>query len=98
LERLDEKVRVRVVISGKVQGVFFRGEVARRARRLKVRGWVRNLYDGRVEAVFEGEKGSVEEIVGFCRKGPPHARVDNVNVEYAPFKAEFHDFQIKYTY
>jgi len=94
---LSEKVRAHVFVSGRVQGVFFRYEVTKRARRLGVTGWVRNLYDGRVEAVFEGERESVEELVDFCHKGPPYARVDRVDVEYQPFRGEFKDFQIKYT-
>lgn len=73
--------RVRVVASGRVQGVFYRATCARLARRLGLGGSVRNLPDGRVEAVFEGPEASVEAMVDWCRRGPAHARVDTVEVE-----------------
>ncbi len=72
------RVRRRVVVSGKVQGVFFRDATRREAERLGVSGWVRNRDDGTVEAVFEGAVEAVEELVAWCRIGPPHARVDDV--------------------
>jgi acylphosphatase len=65
------KIRVRVFVSGRVQGVFFREETRWRAKEHNVAGWVRNLSDGRVEAVFEGEDGDVTKMIGFCRRGPP---------------------------
>jgi acylphosphatase len=74
------KARAHVFVSGFVQGVFFRHEVRRNATRHGVTGWVRNLRDGRVEAVFEGEKKAVEEMIEFCRQGPPSATVKNVEV------------------
>lgn len=74
-------VRVRVVVSGRVQGVFFRSSCAEEARRLGLGGWVRNLLDGRVEAVFEGEEGAVAAMTGWCRRGPAGARVDRVDTE-----------------
>ena len=70
--------RVRVVVSGRVQGVFFRAECERRARELGVGGFVRNLADGRVEATFEGPDEAVEAAVAWCREGPPWARVESV--------------------
>lgn len=74
--------RVHVLISGKVQGVFYRANTREQARRRGVSGWVRNLRDGRVEAVFEGEEGAVEDMVEWCRAGPPSARVEDVEVEW----------------
>jgi acylphosphatase len=74
-------VRVRVVVSGRVQGVFFRASCAEQARRRRVGGWVRNLPDGRVESVFEGEESAVAAMVEWCRHGPPGARVDAVDTE-----------------
>jgi acylphosphatase len=71
-------VRVRVVVSGRVQGVFFRASCADEARRRGLGGWVRNLPDGRVEAAFEGEEPQVAAMVEWCRRGPPGARVDAV--------------------
>jgi acylphosphatase len=75
---------VRVRISGRVQGVFFRASCARRADELGLSGWVRNRPDGDLEAVFEGADEAVENIVAWCREGPPHARVDRVQVQAEP--------------
>jgi acylphosphatase len=72
--------RQRVVISGLVQGVFFRDTVRRRAQAAGVGGWVRNNWDGSVEAAFEGDAESVARLVQFCRKGPRGARVDRVEI------------------
>jgi acylphosphatase len=72
--------RVRARISGRVQGVFFRTTCADRAAGLGLSGWVRNASDGGVEAVLEGEDADVEAMLAWCRKGPPHAQVDNVEV------------------
>jgi acylphosphatase len=72
--------RVRVLVSGRVQGVFYRATCAARARELGVRGWVRNLPDGRVEAAFEGEDAAVDAMVAWCREGPTYARVEHVEV------------------
>jgi acylphosphatase len=69
---------VHVFVSGMVQGVFYRSWAEQTAKRLGLRGWVRNLPDGRVEAVFEGEKGRVVKMLELCRKGPPHAKVGGV--------------------
>ncbi len=73
--------RVRVLVSGRVQGVFFRVECARTAEGAGVRGYARNLDDGRVEAVFEGPDDAVESMTAWCRSGPPHARVHDVQIE-----------------
>jgi acylphosphatase len=74
-------IRVRVVVSGRVQGVFFRARCAEEARRLDVGGWVRNLPDSRVEAVFEGAEPQVDRMIDWCRRGPPGAQVDSVQTE-----------------
>ena len=71
---------VRVRISGRVQGVFFRASCARLADELGLSGWVRNRPDGDLEAVFQGSDPAVEDMVAWCREGPPHARVDAVDV------------------
>jgi acylphosphatase len=73
-------IRRRVVVHGLVQGVFFRDTVTRRARAAGVSGWVRNTWDGTVEAVFEGEPDGVERLLVFCREGPRGARVDRVEI------------------
>lgn len=88
------KVRAHVFISGRVQGVFFRSETRRKARRYNVTGWVRNLFDGRVEAVFEGEKENVEKLIEFCKRGPPGARVTKTEVFLEAYTGEFGDFRI----
>jgi acylphosphatase len=74
-------VRVRLLISGLVQGVGFRWATRREATRLGLAGWVRNLADGRVEAVAEGPQAKVDELVAWCRRGPAGARVESVSVE-----------------
>jgi acylphosphatase len=73
--------RVRVVVRGRVQGVFFRAEARARADSLGLAGWIRNLPDGSVEALFEGEPELVESMVAWCRRGPSGAAVEQVVVE-----------------
>jgi acylphosphatase len=73
----------RVVVSGHVQGVFFRDQTRREAHRHGVAGWVRNCADGTVEAYFEGDSAAVEEVVRWCRQGPRHATVYDVRIEDA---------------
>jgi len=75
------RARAHVWVSGRVQGVWFRGSTEDRARELGLGGWVRNLPDGRVEAVFEGDPDAVERAVAFVRRGPPAARVADVEVD-----------------
>jgi acylphosphatase len=74
------RVRRRVVVAGQVQGVWFRETCRREAEAAGVAGWVRNRYDGRVEAVFEGESTAVLAMVTWCRLGPPRAQVTGVDV------------------
>jgi acylphosphatase len=90
------KVRVHVFVSGIVQGVFFRQKTKQQAENLGVTGWVRNLYDGRVEAVFEGEEEDVKALVDFCRKGPRGAVITNVDVTFERFVGEFRNFKVTY--
>jgi len=71
-------IRRRVIVHGRVQGVWFRGATERQARALGVAGWVRNRPDGTVEAVFEGRAGAVARAVAYCRQGPPGARVEHL--------------------
>ena len=78
----QEQIRAHVFISGQVQGVGYRLSTVSEARRWGVNGWVRNLSDGRVEAVFEGNKSGVEEMINWCHKGPSAAVVKDVAVEY----------------
>ena len=89
-------IRAHVLISGHVQGVFYRASTQRQANSLALRGWVRNLPDGRVEAVFEGEQAIVERMVAWCRIGPPNAYVTDVDVRFEPFTGEFIGFGVRY--
>jgi acylphosphatase len=80
-----ERVRRRVFVAGRVQGVWFREACREEAVARSVTGWIRNLSDGRVEAVFEGPPSAVDRVVAWCHDGPPHARVDRVEAfEEAP--------------
>jgi len=90
------KVRAHVFVNGRVQGIFFRQETKHEADRRGVSGWVRNLSDGRVEAVFEGEEEAVKALIEFCKRGPPMARVTNVDLAWENYKGEFDGFRIKY--
>jgi acylphosphatase len=93
---MDSKVRAHVVLTGRVQGVYFRYATREEAHLRGVKGWVRNLSDGRVEAVFEGEKERVEELIEFCHHGPPPAKVSSVKVTWEEYAGEFKDFFIRY--
>ena len=95
---MDVKVRAHVFVNGRVQGIFFRSETRYEANRRNVTGWVRNLPDGRVEAVFEGERGDVEKLIEFCKRGPPGAKVTKVQVFWEDHTGEFKDFKIRYRY
>jgi len=77
-----ERIRAHVFVSGRVQGVFYRATTREQARERGVDGWVRNLDDGRVEAVFEGPADAVEAMVEWCHEGSSRARVDDVEAEY----------------
>lgn len=88
------KARAHVFVSGKVQGVFFRQNTKRQAQSRGVFGWVRNLEDGRVEAVFEGEEEAVKAVVEFCRVGPKAAQVSDVAVTWENCSNEFQNFNI----
>ncbi len=94
---MTRMLRARIVVRGRVQGVFFRASMKEVADRLGVKGWVRNLPDGySVEAVVEGEEDSVKKLIEWCHEGPPLARVEKVEVTFEPYKGEFKDFRIRY--
>lgn len=88
------RVRAHVFIAGRVQGVFFRAETQARASRVGMSGWVRNLRDGRVEALFEGDEDAVREMVDFCKAGPPGAQVVDAVVRWELYTGEFRDFKV----
>ncbi|MGQ9663322.1 MAG: acylphosphatase [Kiritimatiellia bacterium] len=87
--------RAHLFIEGRVQGVCFRMYACEEAQRLDVVGWVRNLPDGRVEALVEGEESAVDRFIAWCRHGPPYARVANLSVEFQPPKGELKFFTIR---
>ncbi|KAA0011009.1 MAG: acylphosphatase [Thermoplasmata archaeon] len=87
--------RAHVTIRGKVQGVWFRAHTKEMADKLSLKGWVRNLPDGSVEAVFEGDENSIKEIISWCHHGPPLARVSKVEVKYEEPQGE-EGFRIRY--
>ena len=84
----DARRRVRVLVSGDVQGVGFRWYTRERAAAMGVTGSVRNLPDGRVEAVFEGDAAAVERMVEWCRTGPRSARVESIDVSEEPLEGD----------
>ena len=87
---------MRVLISGRVQGVFFRVFTRDAAIQRGVTGWVRNLVDGRVEAAFEGREEQVDQMVAWCQEGSPGSRVDRVETHQEPYQGEFTSFEIRY--
>jgi len=91
-----QKVRVRIFVSGLVHGVFFRSETENKARKLGLFGWVRNLTDGRVEILTEGEKAKLEKLVAWAKKGPDSARVDGLEIDWQEYQDEFKNFEIRY--
>ena len=88
--------RVRLVISGRVQGVFFRASTRDEAHRLGLRGWVRNLETGDVEAVAEGDPHAVERFIDWCRQGPRLASVSRVDISEEPSGERLNSFTIRY--
>ena len=92
---MTDEARVHIFVSGRVQGIFFRENTKKKAQKLRITGWVRNLSDGRVEAVFEGEKDKIEDLVNWAKKGPMFAKVDGVEVILEEYKEEFNNFEIR---
>lgn len=90
------KIRAHLYISGRVQGVYYRGFTQETAYSLGLKGWSKNLPDGRVEAVFEGEKDVIEAVIEKCYQGPPAARVTDIQVIWDEPVENFTDFSIRY--
>ncbi len=84
-----------LIISGKVQGVFYRASCQEVAQGLGLKGWVRNLSNGDVEVLAQGEKEKIEKLIDWCKKGPPSAKVNNANVKWEDLKEEFKNFDVK---
>ena len=90
------KQRVRIFVTGKVQGVFFRQALKVKAKQNNVLGWVKNLKDGRVETVIEGEDVDVSSVVEWCHAGPANARVEDIEIRNENFVGEFSKFEVLY--
>jgi len=91
---MDLMARAHIFISGNVQKVWFRETIRQRADRLGLKGWVKNLNDGRLEVIFEGEKNKVDEVINAARKGPILSEVTDVDVVWEKYKNEFNSFDI----
>ncbi len=91
----EERVRAHVWVSGRVQMVYFRGSTQQVAREAGLAGWVRNLPDGRVEAVFEGPRQAVQALLDWCRHGPPTAVVEDIEVRWEPPQDEPPGFRVR---
>ena len=89
------KVRAKLKIQGRVQGVFYRQSTKETAVRLGLTGWTKNCLDGSVEATFEGEREDVDAGIEWCRQGPPAAHVTEVTVDWQDFQDEFSGFGIR---
>jgi acylphosphatase len=89
-------MRLKLIISGRVQGVCYRWFTRDTAVELGLTGWVRNLPDGTVEAVVEGEKDKLEQLLGWCRRGPDLAKVTDIQAEWEEATGEFQDFSIRH--
>jgi len=89
------QVRARILVSGVVQGVYFRAYARKEAQRQGIHGWVRNRANGTVEAVVEGEESAVQRFIAWCHHGPPSAAVTEVQVVWEPYRGEFRGFAIQ---
>ena len=88
--------RAHIWVSGRVQGVYYRATTCDVARRLRLKGWVRNLPDGRVEIVAEGPEDALKALIDWCWEGPPLAKVEDVEVVWESPTGEFDDFKVRY--
>ena len=86
--------RAELVVTGRVQGVFYRASAQQEARRLGLSGEIRNSPGGEVEAVVEGEKAAIDEFIAWCRRGPPSAEVEDVRVRWSEPRGEFRTFRV----
>ena len=92
----NQKIRVHIFISGKVQGVFFRQFTQEKAQELELVGWIRNLSDGRVEALIEGDKEKIDKLLIHLKQGSPLSKVEHIKVNYKKYQGEFEMFEITY--
>ena len=88
--------RIHLIVSGTVQGVFYRANAKKVASGLGLKGWIRNLQDGNVEVLAEGRKPALDRLIEFCRKGPEGASIDNIEIEWDKFRNEFGSFEVRF--
>jgi len=94
----DKKSRVHIYVYGRVQGVYYRQTAINKSIEFDLKGWVRNLSDGGVELVIEGDESAVEKMIKWCHEGPVMSRVIRVDVQKEQFLGSFDNFKIKSTY
>jgi acylphosphatase len=90
-----DRERAHVYVAGQVQGVFFRDSTREKAEQLGLTGWVKNLPDGRVEALFEGPSERIREMIRWCEQGPPHAEVENVDTQFEVSEGDLTSFEVR---
>ena len=88
--------QAQLIISGKVQGVFYRASCQEVAQRLGLAGWARNLSTGQVEVLAQGEKEKIEKLIEWCKKGPPGAKIAKIDTNWQNIKESLSDFEIRY--
>lgn len=91
----NNKKRIHILVSGRVQGVFFRESARKKAKELGLTGWVKNLANGQVEAVFEGDEAAADEMIAWFRQGPAFAKLDDFKIIEDDYRGDFRDFEIK---
>ncbi|MEN8210724.1 MAG: acylphosphatase [Thermodesulfobacteriota bacterium] len=92
----SDNIEIKVIISGKVQGVFYRAETKKAADKLNIKGYVKNLSDGSVEAVFNADQSKINHMIKWCHKGPAASRVDNILTQRIEQSENFDTFEIRY--
>lgn len=92
----NKKARIHLLISGRVQGVFFRANTKQKAQKLGLMGWVKNTPDGKVEAVAEGDQEAIQRLIEWAKQGPAVAEVEQVDIDWKDYKGKFDSFEIRY--
>lgn len=90
------KSRAGIIVTGRVQGVFYRAAACEKAQGMNLTGWVRNKSDGSVEIMAEGEKENIQSLIEWCRIGPPRASVRDISVKWQEYKNEYDTFHVTY--
>jgi acylphosphatase len=93
---MPDEIQIMVVITGRVQGVFFRAHTQNAANRLNLKGYVKNLANGCVEAIFKGDPAAVNQMLDWCHKGPGASKVEHVHIKEADKTLDFTNFEIRY--